>query len=73
MTAPLLHRRTGSVAWLASGYAAELAHARTLSHDGRYFSIARLKAVGCLGAPKVRALLEDTFLAGLRKAGMPEE
>jgi len=69
-------------AWLAAAYArsgeieraaAELAQARWLNRDGRYSSIARLKAVGCLGVPQVRALLEDTFLAGLRHAGMPEE
>ena len=68
-------------AWLASAYAlngeieraaAELAQARGLSRDGRYSSLARLKAVGTLGVPKVRALLEDTYLVGLRKAGMPE-
>jgi TolB-like protein/Flp pilus assembly protein TadD len=53
--------------------AAELAQARRLSRDGRYSSIARLKAAGHLGVPKVRALLENTFLRGLRKAGMPEE
>ena len=57
-------------AWLASAYAlngeieraaAELAHARSLSRDGRYSSIARLKAFGCLGVPKVRALLRTPF------------
>ena len=26
-----------------------------------------------LGVPKIRALFETTYLAGLRKAGMPEE
>jgi hypothetical protein len=26
-----------------------------------------------LGVPKVRALFEATYFAGLRKAGMPEE
>jgi hypothetical protein len=38
-----------------------------------YTSIARLKAVGSFGVLKIRALLEDTYVAGLRKAGMPEE
>jgi adenylate cyclase len=69
-------------AYLASGYAlkgeteraaAELAEARKLSPDGRYSSIARLKASGYWGVPKVRALFEATYFAGLRKAGMPEE
>jgi tetratricopeptide (TPR) repeat protein len=69
-------------AWLASAYAlngeldraaAELAEARRLSGDDRYSSVSRLKAVGYFGVPKVRALFEATYLAGLRKAGMPEE
>jgi len=38
-----------------------------------YSSVSRLQAVACLGGPKTRTLLEATFLAGLRKAGMPEE
>jgi adenylate cyclase len=53
--------------------AAELAEARRLSVDGRFSSVARLKAVTYFGVPKVRALYETTFFAGLRKAGMPEE
>ena len=67
---------------LASAYAlkgeteratAELAEARRLSHDDRYSSIDRLKASGYQAVPKIRALLEATYFAGLRKAGMPEE
>jgi adenylate cyclase len=53
--------------------AAELAEARRLSGDDRLSSIARLKAVGNFGVPKIRALREATFFAGLRKAGVPEE
>jgi adenylate cyclase len=53
--------------------AAELAEARRLSGDDRFSSIARSKADLPLGAPKIRALLETTLFAGLRKAGMPEE
>jgi adenylate cyclase len=53
--------------------AAELADAQRLSRDGRYCSIARLKAAPYLGVPKIRALFEATYLAGLRLAGMPEE
>jgi len=75
-------------AYLASAYAlkgeterasAELAEARRLADDGRYSSIARLKAAGTVGGPgywgvpKVRALFEATYFAGLRKAGVPEE
>jgi TolB-like protein/Flp pilus assembly protein TadD len=69
-------------AHLASAYAlkgateraaAELAEARRLSRDSRYSSIARLKAVAYFGLPKVRALYETTYLAGLRKAGVREE
>jgi tetratricopeptide (TPR) repeat protein len=74
--------------WLASAYAlngdveraaAELAEARRLAPDGRYSSIGPLRAAGTLGGPgywavpKVRALYEATYFAGLRKAGMPEE
>jgi adenylate cyclase len=56
--------------------AAELAQARRLRRDDVYSSIARLKAFpgGYGGAvPEIRALLDATELAGLRKAGMPEE
>jgi TolB-like protein/Tfp pilus assembly protein PilF len=68
--------------WLASAYAlkgdtgraaAELAEARKLGSDDRYSSIARLKAIADFGVPTVRTLFDTTFLAGLRKAGMPEE
>jgi hypothetical protein len=69
-------------AHLASAYAlkgdpergaGELAEARRFSPDGRYSSIARLKAVGDFGVPSVRALYETTYFVGLRKAGMLEE
>ena len=59
--------------------AANLAEARRLFPDGRYSSIARRKATGLYqipgywGVPKVAALFEATYFAGLRKAGMPEE
>jgi adenylate cyclase len=53
--------------------ATELAEARRLSGDGRYSSVARLKATAYFGVPKIRALHEATYFAGLRKAGMPEE
>jgi len=68
-------------AYLASGCAligeieraaAELAEAQKLSTDGRYSSIARLKAMQYFGVPKIRKLFEATYFAGLRKAGMPE-
>ena len=73
---------------LASAYAlkgktelasSELA-AQRLTGDTRYSSIARVRATGRTwgppgdwGVPKVRALFEATYFAGLRKAGMPEE
>jgi adenylate cyclase len=71
-------------AHLASAYAlkgeteraaAELAEARRLTADSRYSSIARLKGYpgAWSGVPKIRALFETTYFAGLRKAGMPEE
>ena len=53
--------------------AAELAEARRLDPDDRYSSIARLRAAAPWGVPKVQALYEATYFAGLRKAGMPEE
>ena len=52
--------------------AGELAEARRLVGDDRYSSIARLRAVEALGVPKVRTMAEATYLAGLRKAGVPE-
>ncbi len=72
-------RLSGPRAWLASAYAlkgdaegaeGELAEARRLSHDGRYDNITRYKA--SFGSSKTDALAETTFLAGLRKAGVPE-
>jgi adenylate cyclase len=69
-------------AFLASTYAlkgeaeravTELAEARRLSTDYRYSSIARLRAAAYWGVPKIQALYETTYFAGLRKAGMPEE
>lgn len=55
--------------------AAELAEARRLSGGDRFSSIAHLKALPGAwgGVPKIRALFETTYYAGLRKAGMPEE
>jgi len=32
-----------------------------------------LRAGGYFGVPKIRALYEATYFAGLREAGMPEE
>jgi len=48
---------------------------RRLSGDDRFSNLARLREVEDLGQliPKVRALFEATYIAGLRKAGMPEE
>ena len=68
-------------AWLAAAYAlngevqratTELAEARRLSSDDRYSSVSRLKAM-IAREPNVRVLLETTYFAGLRKAGMPEQ
>ena len=52
--------------------AAELGEARKLVGDDRYSSISRLSRRN-FGVPKVRALVEATYFAGLRKAGVPEE
>jgi uncharacterized protein YciW len=53
--------------------AVELAEARNLSVDDRHSSIARLRAAQYFGVPKIHALFEATYFAGLRKVGMPEE
>jgi TolB-like protein/class 3 adenylate cyclase len=53
--------------------AAELAEARRLRGEGSFSSLAKMKAAGYFGEPKVRALFEATYFAGLRKAGMREE
>jgi tetratricopeptide (TPR) repeat protein len=75
-------RLPGPHAWLASAYAlkddvaraaVELAEAWRLTNDERYATIARFKSVQSLGSPKNLAIAEDTFFAGLRKAGVPEE
>jgi TolB-like protein/DNA-binding SARP family transcriptional activator len=67
--------------FLASGYALqgnikravdELAAARTLAGDNRYSSIARLRTVDSWGVPQIQALVENTYFAGLRKAGVSE-
>jgi adenylate cyclase len=53
--------------------AAELTETRRLDPHGHYSSFARL-GYGFLEVPKmIRSLNETTYLAGLRKAGMPEE
>jgi hypothetical protein len=55
--------------------AAELAEARRLGKDNRWSSISRVEAKLSKDYPteKVRALFETTYVAGLRKAGMPEQ
>jgi hypothetical protein len=53
--------------------AAELTEARRLNSDDRYSSIARSKAITVFGLPKVCALSEATYFAGLRLAEVPEE
>jgi adenylate cyclase len=55
---------------------AELVEVRRLSGGDLFSSIAHVKAGGIYsgwGVPKVRALFEATYFAGLRLAGMPEE
>ena len=68
--------------FLASAYAlkgeieravAELAEARRLVGDDRYSSIARLRAVVVVGCAEDPRLVETTYFAGLRRAGVPEE
>src|SRR5262249_42110779 len=68
--------------WIASAYslqgedtraANELTEARSLAGDDRASSITGAKATVKFGVWKVRGLSEAANLAGLRKAGMPEE
>src|SRR5271165_2718435 len=70
--------------WFASAYAlkgdlrhatAEVAEARRLDVDGSSSSIARLQAgvARSIENPAIRGRFEDTYFAGLRLAGMPEE
>lgn len=68
-------------AFLASAYAlagdperaaAELAEARRLVGDDRYGSLARLREAEKWDAPGIRDLVERTYFAGLRNAGMAE-
>jgi adenylate cyclase len=74
-------RLPGPHAWLASAYALignenraieELAEARRLSGDRRYYSIANFTRSQAWAA-RSRDLAETTFFAGLRKAGVPDE
>jgi hypothetical protein len=51
----------------------ELAEARGLVGDDRDSRIDRLPAVESWGVPKIRALVEATYFAGLRQAGVPEK
>jgi adenylate cyclase len=73
---PYVHSHLASVYALRGEVersAVELAEARRLSRDGRYSSVTHLQATAYYGVPKIRALYEATYFAGLRKAGMPEE
>jgi len=72
-------RYSFSSAALASAYALngetgraadQLAAARGLAGGEYYSSMAKMRAIG---APNTRALVEATYFAGLRLAGMPEE
>jgi adenylate cyclase len=73
---------SGVRGYLASAYAlkgdsehagAELAEARKLGREGAWESIRRSRDGTRYEAPAIRALVEATFYAGLRKAGVPEE
>jgi len=74
-----IHRNRLAAAYALRGEteraASELAEARRLSGGERFSSIAHLKASSGAwgGVPKIRALYEATYFAGLRKAGIPEE
>jgi TolB-like protein/DNA-binding winged helix-turn-helix (wHTH) protein len=72
---PYIYSRLASAHALkgeAARAASELAEARRLSGDDHYASITHL-STEYLGVPKIRALYEDVYFAGLRIAGMPEK
>ena len=58
---------------MAGNYAEQIALYERALADDRYASIARLRAVGPFGAPKICNLFETTYFVGLRNAGMAEE
>ena len=73
---PLPHAHLASAYALngdTNAAAGKLADARRFSSDQRYSSIALLRTIGYFGVPKIHALYEVTYFAGLRKAGMPDE
>jgi adenylate cyclase len=53
--------------------AAKLRDARNLGGADSYLNSIRTERMEYFGVPKIRALYEATYFAGLRKAGMPEE
>jgi TolB-like protein/Tfp pilus assembly protein PilF len=57
----------------AARAATELAEARRLVDDDRYSAIAHLRVAESWGVPEVRALVDTTYFAGLREAGVPDE
>jgi tetratricopeptide (TPR) repeat protein len=57
----------------AKAASAELDAARKLRGQEFHSSIAHLKSCAYFGVPAVVAQFDDTFFAGLRKAGVPEE
>ena len=52
---------------------ARLAEAIRVTASDKYSTIARIRANGELNTPALRDRFESVFLAGLRKAGLPEE
>jgi adenylate cyclase len=70
---PWVHLRLASAYGLkgeTERAAAETAEAQRLQGRGRDLTIARLKAPGFSSGTKISALLETTYFAGLRKAGV---
>jgi hypothetical protein len=53
--------------------AAELAEHYRLSGKVWVSSFADMRITGYFGPPKIRALYESVYFAGLRKLGVPEE
>jgi TolB-like protein/DNA-binding winged helix-turn-helix (wHTH) protein/Tfp pilus assembly protein PilF len=73
---PVLHAHLASAYTLAGDNvraAAALAEARKLAGGNSYSSVAYARRGPGPGVPNTRALADAAYLAGLRKAGVPEE
>ena len=77
MSRAAAHRRAAAAAYGLRGdeqlARVRLAEAIRLTASDKYSTIARIRANGELNTPALHDRFESVFLAGLRKAGLPEE